>query len=191
LERNNANPSSNEGYLKTARSPIAEKARVSRLKELLLMSDSDIRANLRATMNEFELFDNAAKAAGYFGTITETLRDPNSKPPEGSRVSDHYKGLAVDVSYSTYAKTKEVFAMFADLASKRGTVRQLIFENVRTTPMGYHIHIGFYPPVDGVIEEKSGPVTLLTFSKKNKPVKPPYYPVLQSATDVREIGYYE
>jgi hypothetical protein len=125
---------------------------------MALASDGEAQINLDSTLSRYN-------ALGVTGVITSSFRSSGTDyAVGGSGEGDHTRGLALDVSYGNYADTREAFNKLIAAASVLGQefIRQIIFENVRGTPRGYHIHIGFYPPeVNGKIISK------LWFSKKD------------------------
>lgn len=114
---------------------------VTNLDHLDLITDEEARANLESTKARFlEL--------RVPGIITSSYRSAaRSKTiPHASDTSDHHKGLALDVAYGNYEETKRAFEKIVTSNSSKKYIRQIIFENVRGTERGYHIHIGFYRP---------------------------------------------
>jgi hypothetical protein len=108
---------------------------------LSLAFDNQARINLDATMERYAVL-------GIEGIVTSSYRSASSDyAAGGSGEGDHTRGLALDVAYGDYAQTLKAFN---DILSKAklgefNFIRQIIFENVRATPRGYHVHIGFYP----------------------------------------------
>jgi len=113
-----------------------------------------VRANLDASLATLALITKG-------GVVTSSYRPPSDAYGASERGSDHTKGLAVDVSFGDYSATKSALGgiLLRGAALKR--VRQVIFENVRGTSAGYHIHIGFWGP-----EEKGEIQSLLWYSRK-------------------------
>jgi hypothetical protein len=114
---------------------------ITNLDHLDLITDEEARMNLESTKARFlEL--------GVPGTITSSYRSTarNRATPYASDTSDHHRGLALDVAYGNYEETKRAFGKIVVSNSSRKYIRQIIFENVRGTERGYHIHIGFYRP---------------------------------------------
>lgn len=112
---------------------------VSNLDHLDLITDEEARINLESTKARFlEL--------GVPGIVTSSYRSAarNRATPYASDISDHQKGLALDVAYGDYEETKKAFDKIVAANSNKKYIRQIIFENVRGTERGYHIHIGFY-----------------------------------------------
>jgi hypothetical protein len=129
---------------------------VTALDSIRLTNDTEARVNLASTLDRFEVLNGNMPHV-----ITSSYRPPSYNVEVGGvRGSDHEKGLALDVAYGDYAATLNAMkALLAANAEKR-YIRQLIFENVRGTARGYHLHIGFYTG------DRSGEVkTLLWYSK--------------------------
>jgi hypothetical protein len=145
---------------------------------MALASDGEAQLNLDSTLLRYERLD-------VKGVITSSFRSSGADyAAGGSGEGDHTKGLALDVSYGTYSDTLSAFKRLVTEAAKPEnlSVRQIIFENVRGTPRGYHIHIGFYPPdLNGHIISK------LWFSKedyakrKNVEGAPKYHSITDKA----------
>lgn len=114
---------------------------VSNLDHLALITDEEVRTNLESTEARFS-------ELGVPGVVTESYRSMarNKRTPYASDTSDHPKGLALDVAYGNYEETKNAFDKIVAANSSKRYIRQIIFENVRGTERGYHIHLGFYGP---------------------------------------------
>jgi hypothetical protein len=124
---------------------------ISNLEGLAILNNGVIKENLDSTLARYAELDSN-------GIVTSSYRSPaRNKAVGGKESGDHPKGLAVDAAYGNYDDTKKAIAKIIEKTKKLQTVRQLIFENVRGTERGYHIHMGFYAP------GKTGPIQSLSW----------------------------
>lgn len=115
-------------------------AGVGNIEQLGVINNTEVRENLDSTFNRYgEL--------GIKGVVTSSYRTvAGNYAVGGVQRSDHPRGLALDVAYGDYESTKAAFLKLLSANTNKGYIRQIIFENVRGTSKGYHIHIGFYEP---------------------------------------------
>lgn len=116
--------------------------RMSSVDKLAILQNDDVRANYEYASSKL-----TDLMIGMEYVITSGFRTKAENIDKGGQsTSDHLIGLAFDVAFGDYDATKSAFATIVSRTMTMKCVRQIIFENVRGTTRGYHIHIGFYPP---------------------------------------------
>lgn len=133
--------------------------RMTTVAKLAILQNEEIRENYdycMAQLPDLLLLMNYTITSGFRTQADNTYS-------KGSSNSDHLIALAFDISFGDYDTTKAAVAAILDRAKNMRCVRQVIFENVRGTTHGYHVHIGFYPP-----KEKGEVQSLMWYSKKTR-----------------------
>lgn len=146
------------------------------VEQLAVIGDDVLGMNLNSTLTRYgEL--------GVYGVITSSFRTAAGNYAAGGvEGSDHTRGLALDVAYGNYYNTRISFTKIINANSDKKFIRQIIFENIRGTSNGYHIHIGFYVP------SKTGPIESTLWLSKIKGNK---YNTLRSATMIPRKEVFE